>query len=56
MEPQQFARTQPQQYGYTTYAPTQDATSGMLEQIMPLIILMMMMGMMMPMMKGMTSQ
>ena len=54
MIPQQFAR--PQQAGYTTYYPTQDATGGMLESIMPLIILMMVMGMMMPMMKGITTQ
>lgn len=54
MIPQQFQR--PQQAGYTTYYPTQDTTTGMLESIMPLIILMMVMGMMMPMMKGITAQ
>ena len=52
MIPQQ----RPQQYGYTTYYPSQEGSmTEMLNAIMPIIILMMMMGMMMPMMKGITS-
>jgi len=55
MIPQQFQR--PQQAGYTTYYPTQEGgMSEMLNAIMPIIILMMMMGMLMPMMKGITAQ
>jgi len=40
------------------YSPVQttNGVGGMLESIMPLIILMMMMGMMMPMMRGITAQ
>lgn len=38
----------------TTWATTDTGMTGMLEAIMPIIVLMMMMGMLMPMMRGIT--
>ena len=56
-QPQQGSPVFPGQYP-APYSPVQttDGLGGMLDTILPLIILMMVMGMMMPMMRGITTQ
>jgi len=51
-----FAGQYPAPYSPVQVGAAQTDISSMLDTIMPLIILMMMMGMMMPMMKGITAQ
>jgi len=54
MKTTQF-QPKPQQYGYTSYYPTQDTgISSMMNSMMPIIMMVMMMAMIMPMMKGVT--
>jgi len=54
MKAAQFqSRPHPQQYGYTSYYPTTDTgVGGILETMMPMIMMIMMLAMVMPMMKG----